>query len=165
MTGECTEALRCLDMGDLVNWLGLPYPCNHSDMASVFAGGDEPGNGMLSGQPMQFRMYRTPHQPEPMQAWFDQQGNAVMVTLHQPHISTDTPELLARLGPPEKKLDMDIGYHADAFQWIYAGRGMTLYVREHIPELARVAVYQPSVPMYYETYLGARDQRHYWPNP
>lgn len=73
----------------------------------------------------------------------------------------DIEALLRDLGPPDRKLDQLVGRHADAQQWIYASRGLTLYVREHNWTIASVAGYAPSSANYYERYLGAHDQRRY----
>jgi hypothetical protein len=160
--GDCEAALRLLSAGDLVNWRGLPANCDAARLSAVFTGGGDPaGNGRLSTRPTRFRNYRAAGQPQPLQAWFDEQDRAILVTWVQPTIRGSVKDLLAALGTPEKKLDPTIGYHADAYQWIYAARGLTLYVREADWTLARVSVYPPTTAEVYEDRLGAHDQREY----
>jgi hypothetical protein len=65
------------------------------------------------------------------------------------------------LGSPEHKLHALIGYHPTASQWIYASRGLTLFVREHENEIARLAAYVPTTADQYEWYLGGHDKSHY----
>jgi hypothetical protein len=160
----CESALQALGAGSLADWRGLPAGCADADLRKVFTGGGDPaGNGKLSTRPTLFRNYQTPKQPQPLQVWFDDQDRAMLVTWIQPVVDVPVPDLLAKLGAPDAKLDPTIGYHADAYQWIYAGRGLTLYVREHDWTLARVSAYVPTTAADYEARLGAHDQKEYLP--
>ncbi|KAB2898901.1 MAG: hypothetical protein F9K40_10870 [Kofleriaceae bacterium] len=69
--------------------------------------------------------------------------------------------MLTALGAPDRKLAPGVGYHADAHQRVYASRGLTLWVREHRTDIARVAVYAPATSDDYETRLGGRDKTRY----
>lgn len=163
-TDACDAALRALGAGALGDWRGLPVGCTAADLGRVFTGGgDPPGNGRLSTRPTRFRNYRADGQPQPLQVWFDDDDRAILITWIQPSVVGPVKELLATLGAPEAKLDPSIGYHADAHQWIYAGRGLTLYVREHDGTLARASAFPPTTAADYEARLGAHDQREYLP--
>jgi hypothetical protein len=159
---ERVDAIRALVEGRVEEWQGLPDGCQHEDFAQVLDGGEEEGTAMVSGNRAQFRMYRAPDQPDPIQVWFNHEGSAFLITFTDPKLSDEVEAVLQRLGQPEAKLDPSIGYHADATQWVYARRGLTLYVREHVNEVARLSAYMPTSPNYYEQYLGARDQRRYF---
>ncbi len=161
-SNACANAIRRLAEGRLEDWAGLPEGCRHEDFAAVLEGGDEPGMGRLSGNQASFRVYTSALQEQPLQVWFTSEGEAFFVTIVAPKLASDVAALLERLGQAERRLDPAIGYHADAAQWVYAGRGLTLYVREHVNEVARLAAYQPGTPEQYEQNLGARDQRHYY---
>jgi hypothetical protein len=163
INSDCVTAFRKLAAGNLKDWSGLPSQCEPADLAAVFSGGERAANGMLSNRPTKFRAYQAPGQPEVIQAWFDDDDNVMMITTVSPVIQDDVKTLLEGFGPPEKKLEQGAGYHADAHQWIYAGRGITFYVREHSNEIARVAVYPPTSVEDYIDRLGARDQKRYWP--
>jgi hypothetical protein len=159
----CESVLRKLSAGDFDDWSGLPSQCKPADLAAVLSGGERAANGILSNQPTNFRVYQAPNQSEVIQAWFDDDDNVLLITIVSPFIKGDVKALLERFGPPEKKLEQGVGYHADAHQWIYASRGITFYVREHSNEIARVAVYPPTSVEDYINRLGARDQKRYWP--
>jgi hypothetical protein len=159
----CSEVIRRLADGKLAGWSGLPGDCSHQELSSVLSGGEEEGNGRLSELPVRFRMYRAAKQPELIQAWFDGHGRAFLLTFSNPELSGSHEDLLRDLGPPEAKLEPGIGLHADTHQWIYASRGLTLFVREHLNQIGRIAVYHPTTPSYYEEHLGGRDRPHYLP--
>ena len=116
---------------------------------------------MLSRRPARFRAYTAPAGNRQIWAWFDDRNDAFLLTETVTAGPADIEALLRDLGPPDRKLDQMVGRHADAQQWIYASRGLTLYVREHNWTIASVAGYAPSSANYYERYLGAHDQRRY----
>jgi hypothetical protein len=159
----CEAALRLLARGAFDAWRGLPPDCGPKELEAVFTGGETASQGMLSGWPTPFRVYQTPEQREVLHAWFDEADRVMMITIVAPVTEGDVHGLLSRLGPPEERLDPEIGYHADAHQWIYASRGLTLYVREHLDEIARVSAYPPTSAAYYKDRLGATDRKRYLP--
>jgi hypothetical protein len=160
----CETAIRALAAGELATWKGLPGDCTDRDLAALFSGGGDPaGDGRLSHAPTKFRDYAAGDAHRPIKAWFDDEDTAFLVTWVEPAVAGDVAALLAALGPPEQKLEPGVGYHADAHQWIYAARGMTLWVREHRDEIARVAVYKPTTAADYELRLGGRDKTTYLP--
>jgi hypothetical protein len=161
---ECESALRHLGKGELTDWKGLPAGCGTADLSKVWSGGGDPaGNGKLSTRPTRFRNYRVDTQAQPLQVWFDADDHAMLITWIQPTVEGSVKDVLDALGAPDKKLDPTIGYHADAYQWIYAARGLTLYVREHDWSLARISAYVPTTVEDYEDRLGARDRKEYLP--
>jgi hypothetical protein len=160
---ECEMALRRLAEGAFEGWTGLPPQCGASDLAVTFSGGETEGSGFLSHRPAKFRVYQFPGQSEVIYAWFDENTHVMLITIVAPTIKGDVRTLLANLGPPETRLEQGVGNHADAHQWIYASRGMTLFVREHSNTIARVAVYPPTSVERYMERLGAQDKKRYWP--
>jgi hypothetical protein len=163
-SNPCAAALRSFAAGDLAAWTGLPIGCTDADLAGAFPAsnaGVEAGDGRLSNTPAKFRMYSAVDPLSPVQAWFDAADAAFLITWDAPTIAGDVASLLSVLGAPDRKLDPGVGYHADAHQWIYASRGLTLWVREHRTDVARVAVYAPTTPDDYEARLGGRDKTRY----
>ena len=162
----CAAALRDFAAGNLAAWKGLPAGCTDRDIAGVFAGGGDPaGDGRLSNLPTKFRVYSAgdPGLEPPIAAWFDGNDTATLVTWDEPALSGDATTLLAALGPPEHKLERGAGHPASDHQWIYASRGLTVWVFEPRSEITRVAVYQPTTPEDYEWHLGGHDKTRYWP--
>lgn len=160
----CAAAIRAFAAGQLATWTGLPAGCTDRDLAAVFDGGGDPaGDGRLSHVPTKFRDYSAGDPNRPIQAWFDSADTAFLITWVAPTVAGDVASLLAALGAPEYKLEPGVGYHAGAHQWIYASRGLTLWVRERRNEIARVAVYRPTTPSDYEERLGGRDKTRYEP--
>ena len=160
---ECEKALSLLAAGDLLNRVGLPATCGPAALAAVWTGGETLFQGRLSSHPTPFRSYHALEREGTVRAWFDDDDFAFLITIEAPKTKPDVKTLLDRLGPPEKKLDPFVGYHADAHQWIYANRGLTLFVREHLNEMARIAAYRPNSVVFYELYLGATNKRRYKP--
>ena len=159
----CVTVLRRLSIGDFKNWTGLPGGCTSKEVQLVLSGGESSAIGRISDRSTQFRVYESPQHSEVIQVWFDDADRVLLITLVAPTIKGDVNALLRTLGPPERKLEPSVGHHADAHQWIYAGRGITLYVRERSNEIARVAVYPPTTVEQYELKLGANDTNTYWP--
>ena len=162
----CAAAMRDFAAGKLDFWKGLPAGCTDRDIAAVFAGGGDPaGDGRLSNLPTKFRVYSTgdPKLEPPIKAWFDGTDTVTLITWHEPVLPGDAASLLAALGPPEQKLEPGAGYPASSHQWIYASRGLTLWVFEPRTEITRLAVYRPTTPADYEHHLGGRDQKRYLP--
>lgn len=156
--------MRAFAAGDLATWTGLPAGCTDRDLTAEFSGGGGPGgDGRLSHVPAKFRTYSAGDPQRPIQAWFDGSDNAFLITWIAPTVVGDVDALLSTLGEPEHKLAPGIGYHADAHQWIYASRGLTLWVRERRNEIARVAMYRPTTAADYENRLGGRDKTRYLP--
>jgi hypothetical protein len=164
MGDSAIETLRRLARGDLAGWSGLP-DVGPAEVTAAFGGVvEEPGNGRLSGVPTRFRTYRVPEQREELWGWFDDEDRVRLLVFDWPSLAAPAPALLETLGPPETKLEPGTGHHADAYQWVYAGRGLTLYVREWRedgPEIARVAAYRPTTVDDYVENLGATDRTHY----
>ena len=162
----CATALRDLAGGRLATWKGLPAGCTDQEIAAVFAGGGDPaGDGRLSNRPSKFRTYAPgdPNVEPPIKAWFDSADTATLITWHEPVLPGGTSTLLEALGAPEQKLEPGSGYPASSHQWIYASRGLTLWVFEPRSEITRIAVYRPTTPTDYEHDLGGRDRMRYWP--
>lgn len=156
------STLRRFAAGDFVDWTGLPKGLTPDKLRRLWSGGARQIPGRLSSQPTPLRVYRCDEQQWEIHAWFDNNEELFLLTLDLPTIKGEVADLLCRLGSPDKKLHPLEGYHADAHQWIYATRGLTLFVREHSNEIARVAVYRPCSVAYYEQYLGARDKERYF---
>ena len=161
---ECSVALRTFLDGRWRDWTGLPHGCQHEALTAELRGGEAEGQGRLSGRPARFRAYTTPTDNRTIWAWFDDRNDVFLLTETLTGSAEGVEALLRDLGEPERKLDQMVGRHADAHQWIYASRGLTLYVREHNWTIASVAGYAPSSASYYERYLGAQDQRQYSPD-
>ena len=156
--------MRAFAAGDLATWTGLPAGCTDRDLAAVFSGGGGPGgDGRLSHLPTKFRTYSAGDPERPIEAWFDSTDTVLLINWVAPAVAGDVAALLTALGPPEQKLEPGVGYHASAHQWIYASRGLTLWVRERRNEIARVAVYRPTTAADYENRLGGRDKTRYLP--
>lgn len=162
-SNPCEAALRSFAAGDLATWSGLPAGCTDRELGAVFGGGgNPPGDGRLSFAPTRFREYPSGDPQQPLIAWFDDADTLILLHRVAPPIA-DVDALLAALGPPEHKLDPGVGHHATAHQWIYASRGLTLWVRERRKEVARVAVYRATTPAEYEQRLGGHDKTRYEP--
>jgi hypothetical protein len=162
---NCQMALEQLAALDFTDWHGLSEACQPEDFETLFEGGDTEVIGRLSNQPQRLRVYKRSAVSEHIEVWFDEDTKRFMVaTITNPDYKDDTAALLQTLGEPDAKLDALIGSHPDAEQWVYAARGLTLYVRsDEPPTFRRIVVYPPTTPEVYENTLGAHDHRRYHP--
>jgi len=162
---ECRDALEQAAQFVFTGWRGLSETCRPEDFAAVFDGGEDDATGRLSGRSHRFRVYRKAGVSNRIQAWFHMEtGDFMVAVFTYPEFDGDTAATLAALGEPEVKLEPLIGAHPDAEQWVYAARGLTLYVRPgDPPAFRRIAVYPPTQPEIYENRLGAHDHRRYHP--
>jgi hypothetical protein len=162
-SNPCAAALRAFSAGELATWTGLPAGCTDLDLGAVFGGGGlAAADGLLSADQTKFREYPSGDPQQPLIAWFDAADTVILLHRIAPPIG-DVAALLAALGPPEHKLEPGVGHHAAAHQWIYARRGLTLWVRERRNDIARVAVYPPTTAAEYEHRLGGHDKTRYLP--
>jgi hypothetical protein len=163
---DCAATVRRLIEGDLEGWDGLPREgCGHDQISSVLEGGSEEGTGRLSGLLLSFRIYQSPLQTRPIEAWFAAGGSVVLLTFEEPTLRQGPAALLDSLGTPEATLAGPNSPHPDSRQWVYASRGLTVFVREPNKDIVRIAAYPPVSVSYYERYLGAHDTREYLPRP
>jgi hypothetical protein len=164
MEESVRRVLEAYAHGDFAQWQGLPL-CGPKDLSAVFGGQVEaPGRGMLSGEPTAFRVYQVAATSKEIWAWFDSEDKTLLLTSIEPVLNLPASDLLAALGVPELTLEAGLGPHADARQWIWAQRGLTLFVREEAedgPEIARVCAYRRTTPSDYVENLGAHDRTRY----
>jgi hypothetical protein len=164
MVPDTQHALEALLRGDLGSWHGLP-DCGPAELSAVFRGTVQPaGRGLLSGVPTAFRMYQVAGMINEAWAWFDDADHCRLIWLIEPPWQRPVHLMLTTLGAPNDRLEPGIGPHSDAHQWIWARRGLTLFVREELDEaaeIARACAYRPTTVEDYLNNLGARDRTRY----
>lgn len=109
-------------------------------------------------------------QPQPLQCFFDEVGQVILLRLEDPRSADSWPALSSKLGPPEQKnlLPPEHVYSLST-QYIYAARGITLYVAELTEPsesiISAVSLYAPTSAQTYLHNLGGDETLEYFADP
>lgn len=82
---------------------------------------------------------------KPVRIWLD--GDQVLlIDAEYPELATGgVPALIEAIGPPQAKLDAFLGtFMIPESEWVYAERGLTLYINPENNIPLRLAVYPPT---------------------
>ena len=141
----CRAAFDAFARGDLRNWQGLPPGCELSGIAdSDTLGRRAEGTGMLGQGRASYRMIAVEHYSEPIRVWHVD-GNILLMDVRYPVISPDLKELLESLGKPEALLDSHFSSIVmEKSEWVYATKGLSLFINPDNFLLLRLAVYHPT---------------------
>jgi hypothetical protein len=141
----CRAAFDAFAGGDLRHWQGLPSGCQ----LAAIADGDTlqhqgQGTGLLGQGRASYRMIAVEHYTEPVRVWHVD-GNILLMDVRFPVISPDLRDLLESLGKPEALLDSHFSSIViENSEWVYASKGLSLYINPDNFLLLRLAVYHRS---------------------
>jgi hypothetical protein len=151
----CHDVLNKLLAKDLVTWTGLPATCTLASLTGVEIGTDE--QQALLGDDRVTTAYRNARAPafrETLKVWL-RDGKITRISVKLPDLA-DPPALLAKLGPPEAKLDAWFATTPDVNQegeWVYAKRGLALVMSTNRQNIMELIVYPPTTPDAYRKQL------------
>jgi hypothetical protein len=151
----CDEALRAFAARRFADWRGLPA-CTLADIRRHFELlDDEPHPGQLGRRAASWTAMTVEGYDEPVQLWFDEQ-HVLLLLAEYPELP-DWPALAKKLGEPAAKLDSHLStLLIPGSEWVYPGRGISLFVNPENMALLRVAVYAPATLAEYEAGLRLR---------
>jgi hypothetical protein len=143
------ESLRKFSSRDFLAWRGLAPGISLADVAAVSdADLGQRSRGTLgdSHQPAEwipaaFREYDTG-----ARVWVSAgEDRVVLIDVESSNAVVDLGTLLRKLGPPEAELDSYLGtFKLARSEWVFASRGLTLYIEPETRKLLRLAVYVPA---------------------
>lgn len=140
------EAWKAVTARDYRNWKGLPAGCRVSQVdAALPRLRDEHGIGKLgkANHPAMFRMHVAQGYPRNLKVWF-REDHVVLIEADLPKLAYPSSDLLKSLGEPEARIDT----HLDVLPvsggaWVYAKRGITVFLDVGLTEVMRLALYPP----------------------
>jgi hypothetical protein len=130
---------------DLSRWRGIPAGCSLSDVRNAFGvpPGDWNATGYVGEAPREVRWLSAsvPSFPDSVRVWYCDGLVQVMDTEILGE-AADLQRLVARIGPPEVRLDSFFGNAPiPRGEWVYPELGLTLFVEPEMLSPLRVAVY------------------------
>lgn len=158
---DCQSAIRKFGERDLRGWAGLPEDCSFEQITAVFPLANEGvGISRLGETKKQFHLTLVNGYAHPVRAWIDG-SRVLLLDTRLPVLATGLDELEKSLGEPDIKLDYDWGtLKLDGGEWVYASRGLALFVVPSNRNLAHLAVFPAtSTEEYlakYRVHLGKR---------
>lgn len=141
------EVLESLAALDLEQWAGLVQGTTLEHARRLFAIDEEwRGAGRLgsSGKKTEWYSIEAEGFPDGLRLWF--RGNDLLLAdARRPALPGGVDGLLASLGSPEARLDSYLGtLEIEESEWVYADRGLTIFVNPSNRRLLRIAVYRPA---------------------
>jgi hypothetical protein len=162
--------LDVIERGAWGEWKGLDGTWSRSNLASIGGGLRSCRAHELSGKPVQRCELSLARQPQPLQCFFAEDGQVLLLRLEDPKSADAWPALAQKLGPPDQtNLVPREHVRAPSTQYIYGARGITLYVLE-VPDAAQsvpmaVSLYAPASAQTYRQALGGDETIEYFDDP
>jgi hypothetical protein len=167
MNEKIKKAIEQIDAGQFNEWKGFVDGWTLPALAETT--GNTPGcSGFaLSGKLLNLCTMSLKRQEQPLQCFVDAAGKICLLRLEDARPSSSLTNLTVSLGEPEiKRTLLYPDYYAPATQWIYASKGITLYILENVSEtdnlLLCIALYQPTTVTDYLDNLGGKETRVYF---
>lgn len=163
-------SLDIIDRGAFADWQGLSPAWSRPHLAALGHQLRSCRAHELGGRPHQRCEFPLPHQPEPLRCFLDAADQIVLLRLDDPRAALPWPALAQALGPPDEINRLQTPHAgAPATQFIYAHKGITLYVDESPDpaqsQLSAVSLYAPTTPQVYRQSLGGDETIEYLPDP
>jgi hypothetical protein len=142
MTMTCDDAKQAIEARRFVGWTGLPATCTAQEMFGILPDA-EYGHRRLGTATAGMRLLDLPGYYRPLVSVRD--GVVVLFDGTNPELEGGWAALSADLGEPEAKEDFTHGtIERPGGEWIYAARGITVFVRSDTTVAVHVAVYAPT---------------------
>jgi hypothetical protein len=140
------EVLQSLASLDLKHWTGLVQGTTLDHARQVFEVDEEwRGAGRLGSEGRKVEWYSVEAEglQDGLRLWFT--GNdLLMADARRPRLPVSVDELLASMGMPQARLDSYLGtLLIEKSEWVFADRGLTVFVNPPNHRLLRIAVYAP----------------------
>jgi hypothetical protein len=147
---DCNAPLKQFARRQFSHWQGLVADCTRADLDALFPRDDDwIGTGMLGEGEYDYIWLSSSGYENPVRAWLDGERLALL-EVESPALANPT-RLLSALGEPDARLD---AYRytvlVTAGEWVYARRGLTLFVYPTENYIYHLAVYAPCSVAEYE---------------
>ena len=158
---SCTSALQNFANRDFTRWTGLPESCSLTEVTQQFRLMNE-GYGLaaLGNIKREFRLLIVEGYDHPIRVW-SEGPEVLMLDVEYPNLVSGRADLLNHLGEPQAKLDYDWGtIQIEKGEWVYADRGLTVFVESDNPTIFHLAVFprttMPGYEQNFRLHLGER---------
>ena len=147
MNDNTQAAIRVFAQRDFRDWQGLAPDTSLSDVAAVFSVGDDlDGAAKLGSERRAATWISTAADgyENGVRIWLDE-NSVLLLDGDSPALTTELTAVLESIGEPDAKLDAYLGTFSIAeSEWVYAGRGLTIYLDPEDLTLFRIVVYAPT---------------------
>jgi hypothetical protein len=131
---------------DFREWHGLPEQASVEDLATIsIVDAERRATGWLgeSKRRTEWLPATVTGYDQGVRLWVEQGLNRiVLLDVERPSLKTELDVLIDAIGAPVAKLDSYLGtFRLQDSEWIFASRGLTLYVNPETGALLRLAVY------------------------
>lgn len=146
MPDTCAAALDRVRSWDLRGWHGWPEDCTRAAVEERL-GAPNPGEGRgFLGTERREHSYQTfavKGAEEPVRVW-SADGRPVMLDVEYPTLAVGWKDAASAWGEPDARLDFDWGHTPiQGGEWVWARRGVTVFINPANDALLRVALYRP----------------------
>jgi hypothetical protein len=140
-------ALRAFARRDFHDWRGLAPNTSLGETAAIFEVDDDWRGVAKLGSDRREATWvsaQVEGYEKAVRVWLDE-ALVLLIDAESPTLLTGLPMLLRAIGTPEAKLDSYLGtFPLPESEWVYPGRGLTLYVNPENGILLRLAVFAPA---------------------
>jgi hypothetical protein len=162
MSRSIPEQIKLVDEGHFEQWTGMTHEWTQKIFESLFGSELNCSNGFLSGKKINKCMLQLKLQRQPLQIFTDDIGKIKLLRVEDVRVASSLKDIIQLLGEPEFKRSLIYpDMYSPANQWVYASKGITLYVLNENSEsnmpLSAVALYEPTTVDNYLTNLGGKE--------
>jgi hypothetical protein len=153
---DCRDALTALAQDGVEGWRGLPAGCAPDELAPAITDLDpSPGMADLGLRKAFFRSGTLAASGAEVQVWTTTDEREVpMIAIADPSFLPTGRAAVDRLGEPDARLDSARGtVPLAASEWVYAGRGLAVFVDPDTGAVWRVTLFRPCTLEEYEDEL------------
>lgn len=149
----CRDALVALQQHGVAAWRGLPTGCAPDELAPAIRDADpSPGMADLGLRKAFFRSGILAPSGAPVQVWSTtDEREVLMLAIEAPPFLPTGQSATDQLGDPDARLDTARGtVPLAASEWLYAGRGLAVFVDPDSDAVWRTTLFRPCTPAEYE---------------
>lgn len=145
---------------NLSSWEGLPAVCELSTISKQLPLAEPVSQGLLGAAKLvaHYRVAQVEAYNEPLSVWY-REGRVIKIQIQYPAFPNPR-ALVEQLGQPQAKLDY---YYAGVpklnreGEWVYANRGLTLFMSSDRNNIVELAVYAPMTVDRYQQELHVQE--------
>jgi hypothetical protein len=159
--------LTHIDQGTLADWQGWSPAWQLDDLQQLVQPSHSALPYQLGSQSLLRHWFQLPNQPQPLQVLADTQGEVVLVRLEDAILSQSAQALADQWGKPDLKKELPSDHRfAPAQLWVFAARGISLYVLDAHTQgprcLSAIALYVPTTSAHFLSTLEGDERIRMW---
>jgi hypothetical protein len=167
MQKKIKEQIAFIDSGHFERWKSFGSEWTKKNVQELTVPSTGCSTYVLSGRSLSRCMLPLKQQSQKLQCFADETDRICLLRLEDANMALSLADFTKLLGSPDLKRSLQYpDKYSPAAQWIYASRGITIYVRDENPKisfpLACVSLYEPATVTEYLEKLGGRDTMIYF---